>query len=97
MFLQEQEQTQALEYFTQLANLLRSQGVPEEEIYRAIQSQIESPDTLALDWPGPITGIDLGAHYRRGGVMNFRWLNQQVWRASLDDGLRNKAGVNDVL
>lgn len=65
MFLQEQEQTQALEYFTQLANLLRSQGVPEEEIYRAILSQMEDPDTLAMDFPGPITGIDLAGNQPR--------------------------------
>jgi len=63
--VQEQEQTQALEYFTQLANLLRSQGVPEEEIYRAIQSQINNPETVALDFPGPVTGIDLAGNQPR--------------------------------
>lgn len=65
MFLQEQEQIQALDYFTQLAKLLRSQGIPEEEIFRAIQSQIENPETVALDFPGPVTGIDLAGNQPR--------------------------------
>ena len=65
MFLQEQEQTQALEYFTQLAKILRSQGIPDEEIYRAIQSQINNPETAALDFPGPVTGIDLAGNQPR--------------------------------
>lgn len=59
MWLQEQEQAKSLEYFRQLADLLRSQGVPEMEIFRAIQSQIVDPNVLPLAFPGPITGIDL--------------------------------------
>jgi len=57
--LQEQEQAQSLEYFTQLANLLRAQGVPEEEIQRAILSEQNYPTPAAQPFPGPITGIDL--------------------------------------
>ena len=59
MFLQEQEQTQSLEYFKQLADLLRSFGIPEEEIQRAINSQMNDPTPAAEPFPGPITGIDL--------------------------------------
>jgi len=59
MFLQEQEQTQSLEYFKQLADLLRSYGIPEEEILRAIQSQAQDPTPAAEPFPGPVTGIDL--------------------------------------
>lgn len=65
MQLQEQEQTQSLEYFTQLANLLRAQGVPDEEIRRAIQSQYENPTPAAQPFPGPITGIDLAGNQPR--------------------------------
>jgi len=65
MQLQEQEQTQSLEYFTQLANLLRAQGVPDEEIKRAIQSQYENPTPAAQPFPGPITGIDLAGNQPR--------------------------------
>jgi hypothetical protein len=65
MQLQEQEQTQSLEYFTQLANLLRAHGVPEEEIYRAILSQYENPTPAAQPFPGPITGIDLAGNQPR--------------------------------
>ena len=63
--MQEQEQTQVLEYFHQLANLLRAQGVPEEEIQRAILSQMEYPTPDALDFPGPVTGIDLAGNQPR--------------------------------
>ena len=65
MQLQEQEQAQSLEYFTQLANLLRAQGVPEEEIRRAILSQYENPTPAAQPFPGPITGIDLAGNQPR--------------------------------
>ena len=65
MCLQEQEQTQALDYFKQLAALLRAQGIPEEEIKRAILSQVENPEELAMNWPGPITGIDLAGNQPR--------------------------------
>jgi len=63
--LQEQEQTQALDYFKQLAALLRAQGIPEEEIRRAILSQLENPEEMAMNWPGPITGIDLAGNQPR--------------------------------
>jgi len=63
--LQEQEQAQSLEYFTQLAKLLRAQGIPEEEIMRAIQSQMENPPIEAADFPGPVTGIDLAGNQPR--------------------------------
>lgn len=59
MSLQEAQQTKSLEYFTQLANLLRAQGVPEEEIQRAILSEQSDPTPAALPFPGPVTGIDL--------------------------------------
>lgn len=59
MSLQEAQQTKSLEYFTQLANLLRAHGVPEEEIQRAILSEQSDPTPAALPFPGPVTGIDL--------------------------------------
>lgn len=62
MCLQEQEQAQSLDYFKQLANLLRAQGIPEEEIYRAIMSQQTDPTPYAEPFPGPITGIDLAGN-----------------------------------
>ncbi|KKM08701.1 hypothetical protein LCGC14_1723470 [marine sediment metagenome] len=63
--MQEQEQVKSLEYFTQLANLLRAQGVPEEEIRRAILSQQTDPTPAALPFPGPVTGIDLAGNQPR--------------------------------
>ena len=42
--------------------MLRAQGVPEEEIFRAIMSQQEDPTPDALSFPGPITGIDLAGN-----------------------------------
>ncbi len=58
MSLQEQEQTKSLSYFRQLADLLRAQGIPEEEIFRAIQSEM-SDDLGIIKSDFPVTGIDL--------------------------------------
>lgn len=61
----QEQQAQSLEYFTQLANLLRSQGIPEEEILRAILAEQNYPTPAAEPFPGPITGIDLAGNQPR--------------------------------